>query len=167
MNLYVMRHGKAETQGVEWPVDELRPLTPTGRRCTRESAVGLRRLGVQPQRTLCSALVRARRTTELVHEGLRLERSIRFVDSLAGWLAGWRLCSIIADVSMADAESVLLVGPEPTLSELIGMLIGVGEASLRLRPGSIAMRNAPKLQPGPCADLEWRLTPKHLAAIGH
>ena len=157
-----MRHGKAEAWGVEWPVDELRPLAPTGLRRTRDGAVGLRRLGVQPQRTLCSPLVRARQTAEIVHEVLKQEHPIEFVDSLAGW----RLSSIIADVSMAGVRSILLVGHEPTLSELIGLLIGGREASIRLRPGSIAKLTAPELQPGPCAELEWLLTPKQLAAIG-
>ena len=157
-----MRHGKAEARGVEWPADELRPLSPVGRQRTRDGAVGLRRLGVQPQRTLSSPLVRARQTAEIVHEGLKLERSIEFVDSLAGC----RLSSIIADASMEDVESILLVGHEPTLSELIALLIGGREALIRLRPGSIARLNAPALQPGPCAQLEWLLTPKQLAAIG-
>lgn len=157
-----MRHGKAEARGAEWPVDELRPLAPTGRQRAREGAVGLRRLGVRPPRTLSSPLVRARQTAEILHEGLKLERSIEFADSLAGW----RLSSIIADASMADVESVLLVGHEPTLSELIALLIGGREASIRLRPGSIASLNAPELHPGPCAELEWLLTPKQLAAIG-
>ena len=157
-----MRHGKAEARGVDWPVDELRPLAQAGRQRARDGAVGLRRLGVQPQRTLCSPLVRAHQTAEIVHEGLKLERPIEFVDSLAGW----RLSSVIADASMADVESVLLVGHEPTLSELIGLLIGGRGASIRLRPGSIARLNAPELHPGPCAELEWLLTPKQQAAIG-
>ena len=46
----------------------------------------------------------------------KAEAPVELVDSLAGW----RLPSIVADASMADAESVLLVGHEPTLSELIG-----------------------------------------------
>ncbi len=152
-----MRHGKAEARGVDWPVDELRPLAPTGRRRTRDGAVGLRRLGVQPQRTLCSPLVRARQTAEIVPRGPQAGATYPLVG---------RLSSIIADASVADVESVLLVGHEPTLSELIGLLIGGREASSRLRPGSIARLNAPELQPGPCAELEWLLTPKQLAAIG-
>ena len=157
-----MRHGKAEARGVDWPVDESRPLAQAGRQRARDGAVGLRRLGVQPQRTLSSPLVRARQTAEIVHEGLKLERPIEFVDSLAGW----RLSSVIADVSMADVESVRLLGHEPTLSELIGQLIGGRGASIRLRPGSIATLNAPELHPGPCAELESLLTPKQLSAIG-
>jgi phosphohistidine phosphatase len=143
-------------------MDELRPLTQAGLRRTRDGAVGLRRLGVQPQRTLCSPLVRARQTVEIVHEGLKLEHPIESVDSLAGW----RLCSIIADASMADVASVLIVGHEPTLGELIGLLIGGREASIRLRPGSVAKLKTLELHPGPCAELEWLLTPKQLAAIG-
>ena len=140
-----MRHGKAEARGSEWPVDELRPLAPRGRRRMRDGALGLRRLGVQPQRTLSSPLLRARQTAEIVHECLNLEYAIEFVDSLAGW----RLSSIIADGSTENVESVLLVGHEPTLSELIGLLIGGRSASIRLRPGSIAMLNAPELHPAP------------------
>ncbi len=79
-----MRHGKAEARGVEWPVDELRPLASKDPWRTRDGAAGLRRLGVRPQRMLCSPLVRARQTAEIVDEGLKLERPIEFVDSLAG-----------------------------------------------------------------------------------
>ena len=57
------------------------------------------------------------------------------------------------------------MGHEPTLSELIGLLIGGREASIRLRPGNIARLNAPELSSGPYAELEWLLTPKQLAAI--
>ena len=157
-----MGHGKAEARGREWPLDELRLLSQTGRQRTRHCAAGLRRLGVQPQRTLSSPLVRARQTAEIVHEVLKLEHPIEFVDSLAGW----RLSRIVADESTADVGSVLLVGHEPTLSELIGLLVGGREASIRLRPGSIARLNAPELHPGPCAELEWLLTRKQLSAIG-
>jgi phosphohistidine phosphatase SixA len=111
-------------------VDKLRPLSAEGRRRTQDGAVGLRSLGVKPQQTLCSPLDRARQTAEIIHKGLKLVRPIEFVDSLAGW----RLSSIIADASTADVESVLLVGHEPTLSELIGLLIGGRQASISLRP---------------------------------
>lgn len=50
---------------------------------------------------------------------------------------------------MADVESVHLVGHEPTLTELSGLLIGGSEASIRLRPGTVATLNAPKLSPEP------------------
>ena len=157
-----MRHGKAEARGADWPVDNQRPLSAVGVRRTRAIAVGLRRLGVDPQRTLASPILRARQTAELVHEGLEPARPIEFVSSLAGW----RLASIIADASSADAASVLLIGHEPTLSDLIGLLIGGREASIRLWPGSVALLNAPELRPGPCAELEWLLTPRQLAQIG-
>ncbi len=87
-----------------------------------------------------------------------LERPNEYVDSLVGW---WR-SSIVADASMADVESVLLVGHEPTLSELIGGR----EESIRLQPGSLASLNVPELHTGPCAELESLLTPMQMAAIG-
>ena len=135
-----MRHDKAEARGAEWPATA----------------------GRQPQRTHCSTLVRACQRTEIVRDGLKLELHIEFVDSLASL----RPSSIIADASMADVEAVPRVGHETTLSELIGLLIGGREPSIRLRPGSIARPNAPELHPGPCAELESLLTPKQLSAIG-
>ena len=106
--------------------------------------VGLRRLGVQPERTLCGPLVRPRHTAEIVHEGLKLERPIVIVDSLGGW----RPSSVIADASMANVDSLLLVRHELTLDELIGLLIGGREAQRASTP-SLSLRRA-----GVAADAE-------------
>ena len=123
-----MRHGKAEARGVDWPVDELRPLSAAGRQRARDrrgSACGVWAYSRNGRSAARSSA--ARQTAEIVHVGLKLERPIELVDSLGGW----RLSSIIADASMAEVESVLLVGHEPTLSELIGLLIGARGASIR------------------------------------
>ena len=157
-----MRHGKAETAGPDWPRDELRPLSDIGVRRTRKSAAGLRKLSQPPEAILSSPLVRARQTAEIVHEGLGLERGIEVRDSLAGY----RAAPILEDADAANADAVLLVGHEPTLSALVALLIGANQhADIRLRPGSIAKLTATGLYPGPCATLQWLATPKMLASL--
>jgi len=61
-------------------------------------------------------------------------------------------------------ENLLLVGHEPFLSQLIGMLVA-GDASIQvtLRKGGLCKLSIEQLNYGRCARLEWLLTPAQLA----
>jgi phosphohistidine phosphatase len=67
----------------------------------------------------------------------------------------------------AGADEVLLVGHEPYLSELIGLLVaGQTGFSVVMKKGGLCKLSAPTLEPGCCASLEWLLTPGQLSMIG-
>ena len=62
---------------------------------------------------------------------------------------------------------LLLVGHEPYLSSLVGILIGGQKTvGIRLKKGGLCRLDTGKLILGRCAELEWLLTPQHLALLG-
>jgi phosphohistidine phosphatase len=64
------------------------------------------------------------------------------------------------------ATDVLLVGHEPDLSELIGLLCtGDTAASIGLKKGGLAKLKSANLRHARCATLEWLLTPKQLRLL--
>ena len=74
MDLYILRHGKAEPYGQAYPSDHLRPLMPKGRKRTKLSVKGMKAVGVNVDLIVSSPILRARQTAEIVHEGLGLKQ---------------------------------------------------------------------------------------------
>jgi phosphohistidine phosphatase len=168
MDVYILRHGFAGSRE-EWTgPDAERPLTGKGRARSRAAARGLTRLGVAPEVILTSAYARAAQTAQLTAAELRAP--VVEVDALApgNLLEGYRL------LFRRYGESLMLVGHEPDLSELIGALIaGPARARVELKKGACARlsldaaalktRSTPE---APLATLHWLLTARALAAIG-
>ena len=165
MNLYILRHGKAEPLGPEHPDDDARPLAARGVRRTKRGARGMVSQGVDVATLLSSPLTRARQTAEIVHSRLKINRKIVYCNALAsGDVAG------IVDAAHRNARhgDVMLVGHEPTLSLLISLMSSGGDrAYVTLKPGGLCklrLYGPPRL--ADCASIEWLLTPKQLAAVG-
>ena len=59
MNLYILRHGKAEPLGPAYPRDDERPLSPGGWRRTERSAKGMASANVAVGAIISSPLLRA------------------------------------------------------------------------------------------------------------
>jgi phosphohistidine phosphatase len=170
MDLYILRHGVAGSRE-EWTgPDAERPLTGKGRSRSWAAARGLTRLGVAPEVILTSAYVRAAQTAQLTAAELRAP--VVEVQALepGNLLEGYRLLLR----RYGEDRSVMLVGHEPDLSELIGALIaGPARARVELKKGACARlsldgaalktRSAPE---APLATLLWLLTARALAAIG-
>ncbi len=62
-------------------------------------------------------------------------------------------------------ESILLVGHEPYLSHLAGVLTGAPALSMDFQKGGMCLLSSDSLTYGPCATLEWLLTPKILKKL--
>jgi phosphohistidine phosphatase len=135
--LYLVRHGIAVPHGApEFPDDE-RPLTPKGERRVRQIAYGLKRLGPKIEKILTSPLPRAYRTAEIVARVLGKPDLLETADALhaqesADAIAGW--------LSTRTEESLMLVGHNPSLSDLIGKLVtgDAGNHLCELRKGGVA-----------------------------
>ena len=114
--LILMRHAKA-VKGGEAPSDEARALAPRGRRDAAAAGAALAEAGLAPTLALVSTATRTRETAEYALQGLRLET--RFEDALyhAAPEGLW-------DAFMAcDAESVVLIGHNPGMGDLVAQLI--------------------------------------------
>ncbi|HWH69000.1 MAG TPA: phosphohistidine phosphatase SixA, partial [Candidatus Sulfotelmatobacter sp.] len=130
MNLYLLRHGLAEERGQAGAApDAERRLTPKGQRKLGQVAQGMEALGLSYDLILSSPYVRAWQTAELVAAACHARKQLRQCDALMpggstkaliGWLQRYA----------PPPEEVLLVGHEPDLSQLIGLLVA---GSLRSR----------------------------------
>ena len=164
MNLYILRHGKAEPFGPSYPRDDLRPLSPMGMRRTERSTRGMAAANVVVDTIISSPLLRARQTAEIVHQGLGVAADIEFCDALAtGDLNG-----IVTAVRAHErTKGVMLVGHEPTLSQLISILaFGAPGGAFGLKPGGLCKLQTYAIALGQCAVVRWFLTPKQLVGLG-
>jgi len=135
--LYLVRHGIAVPHGDPGYSDDDRPLTDEGRTRMRQVARGLRHLRVKPDRILASPLPRARETAEIVAKALGLTDALESADALR---ADNDAASIRDWVHSLPAGDLMLVGHNPSLSDLVGLLIK-GEHGLplvELRKGGVA-----------------------------
>lgn len=160
--LYLVRHGIAVEPGTPGYEDDLRPLTPKGERRFRQSARGLRRLGLNVECILTSPLPRALRTAEILADELGLTSRLATSDALRAD----RDAASIAEWLTGRAESnLVLVGHNPAFSELVGLLaIGPSGADLcELRKGGVA--SLARSLDGRF-QLEWLATPRMLRRVG-
>lgn len=114
MDLFLIRHGIAETRDARKP-DEERALTPKGREKLRRCVAGLEHLGVEFERLLHSPLVRAVQTAEELVPLLDGESAV--TPLLA------REPSIELLQELEGCESAALVGHEPWMSDTLGLLL--------------------------------------------
>jgi phosphohistidine phosphatase len=139
--LYLVRHGIAVERGTPEVPDDARPLTPQGRKRMRQIARGLRRLGVRPDRILTSPLPRAFETAEIVAAALQMSDRLETCDALRDD----REAPGIRDWVLGRAEDrLLIVGHNPGLSQLLGLLVaGLADPWIcDLKKGGVAALSA-------------------------
>jgi phosphohistidine phosphatase len=167
MNLYIIRHAIAVDEGTAgYESDSERPLTDKGRKKMRQIAKGLRNLGVEFDLILSSPYVRARETAEILAEVFKMKKNITFTENLIP-MANPEL--LIGEINQAySVGSIAVVGHEPHLSTLIGILIAENaKIDLTLKKGGVCYITADDLHHSDHrATLEWLLTPGILTEIG-
>jgi phosphohistidine phosphatase len=167
MNLYLLRHAKAidiGTGGIRHDRD--RPLAPDGEKKMRLIASGLRQLELGFDLILTSPCVRAQQTAEIVAQELRLKCPLELTTHLA---VEADLPALIAEINRQHRQSteVLLVGHEPSLGQMLSMLVTGGyQLSVDFKKAALAKVSVDSLRWGRCAVLEWFMAPKQLALIG-
>jgi phosphohistidine phosphatase len=166
MNLYLMRHGVAvERTSVSDLDDDHRPLTPDGKRKVRRIARALRSLGCSFDMILSSPLLRARQTADIVadecgNEIVRLDDNLRPGRTTAGFLQ-------CLDSDCVSLDSVLVVGHEPDLGQLTGILLDRNPAmDVRIRKGGVVRLRIDRTVMGGTVSLEWVLPPRVLLQLG-
>ena len=171
--LLLLRHAKSA-----WPedvADHDRPLAGRGRRDAPAVGRWLRKSGYVPDLVLCSTARRARETWELAEAELGAKPSITFERRVYGASPAELLD--LAHQTASDVRTLMIVGHEPTMSDLTLELAGTepgeagGEALERVRDkfptaalAVLALTSAwPKLAPG-AARLDEFVTPADLPA---
>jgi phosphohistidine phosphatase len=157
MKLYFLRHAEAE-EGLD---DGQRALTAKGRRDARRMGRYLSELNVVFDLAFTSPLVRAVETAKLVLRECPLRRrapQLARVDTLLHDATGTAFKRWLN--LLPDAESILLVGHEPSLSGHIRTLMRVPvEEALSMAKGAVARVDWARRKPGV---LRLLIAPKHL-----
>ncbi|MCA1667153.1 MAG: histidine phosphatase family protein, partial [Thermomicrobia bacterium] len=127
--LLVLRHAKSD-RGDRSLRDHDRPLAPRGESDAPQMGVALAALDLIPDCLLTSTAVRARETARLVAAALEyggeiVEEPALYAASVDTLLDALRDCD--------EAVTVLLVGHNPGVEELIGLLTGGADAEPTVR----------------------------------
>lgn len=157
MLLYFMRHAEAEDIGPEG--DASRPLTEKGVQRTEEAAVALQAMDLALDIILTSPALRAMQTAEIVARVL--EVPLKHERLLGGRLGLDELETAWAENEMP--QNALLVGHEPDLSAVIGLLIG--GATVEMKKGAVACVMCQGIVKGG-GMLQWLMNAKLLSMIG-
>ncbi len=134
MQLFLLRHGKAEDRNAIHSDDFSRALEEKGHQQARNAARLLSSSGMLPQIVLCSPLIRARETAESFTQAANMPGPV-----IQSWLAcGMNPETALSELrGFSDFKSVMIVGHEPDFSELVQYLLGSTADSVEIRKGSL------------------------------
>jgi phosphohistidine phosphatase len=145
--LCVIRHGDAGDALADSERDKLRPLSGRGRKEAKKAGHALARLGLLPRDVWTSHLVRAVETAEKAVSAAGADVPLRSVASLSPEANPERVLQALAenppppDASAAGGDVVVrwVVGHEPHLSRLVGLLVAAQPMGLALSKGSVSI----------------------------
>jgi len=161
MQLLIIRHAIAVPRGTPGTPDEERPLTPEGEVKFREAAKGLAGLVGRPDALLTSPWLRAKQTAAIAAAAWGHVEPVETAALAGGSFAEQ---AAVLDHYPEDA-TVVIVGHEPWLSELLSRLLGTRhEDRLEFKKGGAALLDVPgRLAEG--GRLVWFLPPKVLRKL--
>jgi phosphohistidine phosphatase len=161
MRLLIIRHAIAVPRGTPDMDDDDRPLTGKGRRRFRQAARGLAGLIKRPDALLTSPLKRAKQTADAAAKAWG-KIDVTEVPALAG---GSFEEIAVALAPFGDKDTVVVVGHEPDVSEMLARLLGTSRSDrLTFRKGGAALVELPgALHEG--GTLQWYLPPRVLRAL--
>lgn len=166
--IYLMRHGIAADRDPSGSSDDAkRPLTIEGKLKLRAIAKGLKRLEAEWDWVVSSPLKRAVETADVIVEELGCAAPRDLSEALIpGGGSSERVISFLSQ--HPERSRVLLVGHEPSLSELASELLGAGHsAHLMFKKGGCCLISYEGFPSGEAPGLlAWWLTPRVLRKIG-
>jgi phosphohistidine phosphatase len=163
MDLYIIRHAIAQQLGQKNDfTDEKRALTSDGRDKMRDTARGLRKLGVELDLIMTSPLVRAVETAEIVAAAVGVNK--KEIEQTANLAPGASADDLFAEIKKhTAAESIAIIGHQPDLGELVSKIVqGNNGLAITLKKGSVCCINVTETVPTLHGSLAWLLTPKQL-----
>jgi phosphohistidine phosphatase len=166
MNLYLLRHGLAVDRSKPgYKRDADRPLTPKGKQRLWRVAEAMQEMELELDAIIASPFLRAAQTAEIVAEAFEMQKKLSRAEHLTPNGNPKLLLEHIAQMKPAPKD-VLLVGHEPYLSQLIGLLVaGNTNVLIDLKKGALCKLEIEHLRCGRCAALAWLLTPKQMVLM--
>jgi len=166
MELYVLRHAIAIQRGApEIRHDSDRPLSGAGAKKMERIARGMQTLKMNPDLILSSPYLRARQTAEIVAREFEAESVLELTPLLEPGGDHEELMELLAG-EYASLGRVMIVGHEPSLSELISRLLsGDEQMAVTMKKGGLCKLAIDAPHYGRCATLEWLLMPRQLIRL--
>lgn len=157
MRLYFLRHGEAEDMSSAIS-DHERRLTAKGIERIQTAAKVLLHLNVKPTHIYTSPRVRALQTAEIVAK--ELEKKAEVNDAVNFNFNLPAVEALIAELD--DADEVLFIGHEPTMSKVVGELTG---GNVVMKKGGLARVDAVIPTSPLRGQLIWLIAPKIFDAL--
>ena len=159
MKIYLVRHGIAsETLGGNIRRDAERPLTEEGRVQTENVARGLQTIGVKPDYMLCSPLVRARQTAEIIAEVFGVKDKLTVANELSPGVSPDAIYKVINE--LRRVEELFLVGHHPDVSVIAQALLWSGpDLDIPFEKAGVARIDVWDLPPTTPGTLRWMMPP--------
>jgi phosphohistidine phosphatase len=163
MDLFVLRHGKAEKSS-DGTADAARALTRDGKEEVKKVAQWMKRNNILFDIIATSPLKRASGTAKIVAGVLGQKDRLTVWDDLA---PGGDPDTVCYNASQSGEDAtVLIVGHEPALSQLITKIIGAqGNGSVLLAKAGLAKIRHYSFAQRPSGELQWLLTPEHMTPV--
>ncbi len=160
MILYIIRHAWAEERDAErFPNDDVRPLTPKGRKRFAKFVRDVADAGFQPRAIATSPLVRCRETADIIVHVADEEPRLVELDALRPHS---NLDELIKWTAEQQEAEVAWVGHAPDVDELTASLIGNGDAQFQFAKGAVAAIQFDQVPEPGAGTLLWLATAKLL-----
>ena len=157
-----MRHGIAEEVSSTGR-DRDRVLTEQGLDNSREAGKAMRKLGVKFDAIFSSPYPRAWQTAEGVAKELEQRDLLQEMEEFGAEASATSALQRLSGVK--GHASMLVVGHEPILSQLISMLLsGSPSLSIAMKKGAVCKLTCVRPEAGGCR-LDWLMTAKQLCRI--
>jgi phosphohistidine phosphatase len=167
MELYILRHGEAGKRLSSRDKDFDRSLTSAGQKEVEDVSTSLKNLGVMFDYVITSPLRRAHQTAATVSKILRVAKKIETWNELKP--EGNRLEMYKKLSQLKEGSTILVVGHEPYLSQMLGDLIfdnyRNGDGRLIIKKSGLARIRITSSTPKMKGELRWLLSPKLLKGL--
>lgn len=157
MIVFLLRHGKAARPSTLIHSDHMRPLTDIGHSEMVKIGRAMKHLDIRPDILASSPLVRAVQTAEIVSE--YVGTNVTLWDELKPESHPSVTLKLIQSLHV---KSIMLVGHEPHLTDLISNMISTTMLAISLKKGGLACIRMPAKG---LASLRYLLTPRQMGKI--
>lgn len=167
MKIIIIRHAIAEDRlafAKTCKDDNLRPLTEKGIRRIQQSRQGLKRVEPTADYIFSSTLVRAIQTADIISE-LYPDAARKAIPQLNPGSDPAKLSNLLGE--LPEQSTVLLIGHEPDLSELISWNTNGSHFNfLQLKRGAACLLQFKGTPKPASAEMIWLLPPRQLRSLG-
>jgi phosphohistidine phosphatase len=134
--LYIARHSLAEDHHPQHPgIDEERRLTAEGVDVATQVFRSMDALGYRPDQVWSSPLTRTHQTAEIARVQFGIRHPLEYVDGLAPHGAP---LLVMERLMATDAKSVMVVGHDPGVGDLLGQLVAKAPLIQRFERAGVA-----------------------------